>query len=395
MKIIKDDLSNQDLIVDRVYGGSRKGNYSDEFLSKLLGVDNGAGFRCLGSPRTDPSTLRILVLQTSFSELDWPDSIDISTGLFTYYGDNREAGDLHETKRDGNKILRNLFDYAHNTDISTRFPLIFLFGKTGTYRDAKFLGLAVPGAKDMSSDEDLTAVWRVTADGVRFQNYKSTFTILDIPVVDRRWIKDAQNGNALSSPFASKTWLDWIQKRIYKPLEVEQPSGARTRKEQTDLTKEQHQVIELLHRSFKDRPTDFERVAAKIVEYALPNAHSIELTRPWRDGGRDALGKYRVFQGLGGIDVKFAMEAKCFSLNNSVGVREASRLISRIKHRQFGVIVTTSFVGKQAYCEIIQDEHPVVVICAVDIAKILKKKFVHLGDIEKWLEEVEDESLYF
>jgi hypothetical protein len=33
------------------------------------------------------------------------------------------------------------------------------------------------------------------------------------------------------------------------------------------------------------------------------------------------------------------------------GVREMSRLISRLRHRQFGVLVTTSYVDNQAYRE--------------------------------------------
>ena len=52
MNIISDNLSEQDLRVDCVYGGSRNGNYSDDPLPKLLNVDNGAGFRCLGTSRT-------------------------------------------------------------------------------------------------------------------------------------------------------------------------------------------------------------------------------------------------------------------------------------------------------------------------------------------------------
>lgn len=45
----------------------------------------------------------------------------------------------------------------------------------------------------------------------------------------------------------------------------------------------------------------------------------------------------------------FAVETKCYDLNNSVGVKETSRLISRIRYIQFGVFVTTSFVDIQTY----------------------------------------------
>ena len=98
---------------------------------------------------------------------------------------------------------------------------------------------------------------------------------------------------------------------------------------------------------------------------------SIETTRARRDGGRDAIGKYRVGKELNGIELEFALEAKRYSMRNSAGVKETSRLISRIKHRQFGIFVTTSFVADQAYKEIIEDEHPILIISGKDIIDIL------------------------
>jgi hypothetical protein len=56
---------------------------------------------------------------------------------------------------------------------------------------------------------------------------------------------------------------------------------------------------------------------------------------------------------------------------NAVGVREVSRLISRIRHRQFGVLVTTSVVGRQAYEEVRKDKHPIIFLSGKDIAEIL------------------------
>ena len=77
----------------------------------------------------------------------------------------------------------------------------------------------------------------------------------------------------------------------------------------------------------------------------------------------------------------FAVEAKCYDLNNSVGVKETSRLISRIRHRQFGVFVTTSYVDIQAYKEIIEDEHPIAIIAGVDIIDILYQN--EITDLDK------------
>lgn len=112
------------------------------------------------------------------------------------------------------------------------------------------------------------------------------------------------------------------------------------------------------------------------------------MTRPWRDGGRDALGYYVI--GTGGkanypLRIDCALEAKCYSENNSVGVREMSRLISRIRYRQFGVMLTTSYVDTQAYKEVIEDGHPILIMSASDIAYVLRKNAITSTNIDDWL----------
>jgi hypothetical protein len=101
------------------------------------------------------------------------------------------------------------------------------------------------------------------------------------------------------------------------------------------------------------------------------------ITRASVDGGRDAIGRYLL--GLPGDPVyaEFSLEAKCFhpgideTSPNTVGVREVSRLISRIRHRQFGVLVTTSAIARQAYEEVREDRHPIIFFSGRDIADIL------------------------
>ncbi len=118
----------------------------------------------------------------------------------------------------------------------------------------------------------------------------------------------------------------------------------------------------------------------------LPRIVSLDLTRPTRDGGRDGIGKYKLGDGASAVDVSFALEAKCCGLGSSVGVKELSRLISRLRHRQFGVLVTTSFVADQAYKEIKEDEHPIIVICASDIVNLLKNVGISTeSDVRFWL----------
>lgn len=379
-----DSLGSVDLVVDMVYGGSRNGNASDDPLPHLLGVDNGAGFRHLGQ-RPEVRTLKLLALKTSFADVNWPDSLDSENGLFVYYGDKRKPGDLHQTPRQGNLMLRNLFDEAHNQQQSHHFPPIFLFGNTGTYRDVRFIGLAVPGAPGMSGDDDLVAVWRTTEDGTRFQNYKATFTILDIPVISRKWLMEIQQGKAVNSPHAPKAWLDWVDGRKFTPLKSTPTSNVRSKQQQLPDTPELLEYIQTIYDYYKDDPYAFERCAMELARLFMPNINHWELTRPWRDGGRDALGTYRIGHGAGAIDVEFALEAKCYNLDHGVGVKPLSRLLSRLRHRQFGILVTTSYLDSQAYQELADDGHPVVVITAKDIAVKLKEKFGSAAKVMAWL----------
>jgi ABC-type lipopolysaccharide export system ATPase subunit len=85
--------------------------------------------------------------------------------------------------------------------------------------------------------------------------------------------------------------------------------------------------------------------------------------------------------------VDFAIEAKCYGANNSVGVREVSRLISRLRHRQFGVIITTSWLHDQAYKEIVEDGHPVMILAGRDVVELLRETGLHDSSaVQTWLE---------
>nr|WP_272210223.1 restriction endonuclease [Marinicella sp. W31]MDC2876087.1 restriction endonuclease [Marinicella sp. W31] len=126
-------------------------------------------------------------------------------------------------------------------------------------------------------------------------------------------------------------------------------------------------------RTFEGEPVKFERCAGRIAELLLGQVTQIDITRPTQDGGRDAVGKYRIGGAANGVEVEFAMEAKCYAPHVSVGVKELSRLISRLRHRQFGLLITTSFVAAQAYQEIKDDDHPIIVVSARDIAEILEQ----------------------
>jgi hypothetical protein len=375
-------LRNADLMVDRIYAGGRKGNASDDPLPHLIGVSNQGGFRYVGS-KDHP---RLVVLTSTMSDPDWPDSLDRETGIFTYYGDNKKPGhELHDTPRFGNLLLRNMFHAAHG-GIAERalVPPVFVFANTGSWRDVEYLGLFVPGAERLDASHDLVAVWKEKS-GKRFQNYQAKFTALDTQIVPKQWLSALKKGDARLEQ-SPPPWRAWVERGIYRPLKAPRTVEHRSREEQLPTDKLGFARIAFIQKYFAEDPIRFEACAAKIAELMIGAIAAIDLTRPTRDGGRDAIGKFRIGKGASAVLVDFALEAKCYDLGNSVGVKELSRLISRLRHRQFGVLVTTSYVATQAYQEIKQDQHPIVIISARDILDVLRASGISTDDeIAKWL----------
>jgi len=382
VRIPREQLSTADIMIDAVYEGHRRGNAGDDPLAPLLGVSNQGGFRHLG-PREQP---RLLVITSSMTEPDWPDSLDLETGLFTYYGDNRKPGrELHRTPRWGNQMLRDLFGRAHATPSQRdAVPPVLVFRTAGTYRDVRFLGLAVPGAAGLPATEELVAIWRHVV-GQRFQNYKAVFTILNVPSLTRAWIEDIRNGAPITANAPSE-WLAWIKSGQPTPLRSVPTLSHRTKEQQVPASAEDKRMLTAVYQAFRERPHEFEACAAALAEMLLLGIVSIDLTRLSRDGGRDAIGRFRIGSDVTAIGVEFALEAKCYDPQSSVGVRETSRLISRLRHRQFGILVTTSYVNAQAYKEIQEDNHPVLIISGNDITAILKRAGMRdTSAVENWL----------
>lgn len=380
-------LAHTDLFVDAVYESSHDGQIAGEALNTLLpGVGNQGGFRPAGRGEDK----RLVVLFTTGEDKDWPDTLDLNTGQFVYFGDNKTPGhDLHDTQKGGNKILRRAFELLHATPPNRALiSPFFIFKKHQTEqgsRSVQFKGIAVPGYPGMSATEDLVAVWKTT-QGQRFQNYKSTFTVLDIATLSRQWINDILAGNA-NSENAPDVWKNWVDRGHYQPLKSEPTTIIRSEAEQTPDTPLKRIILKAVW-SYFDHQDDsekkrlafvFERFAARLFQMHDHRVIVDEITRGVMDGGRDAIGRYLLGLSDDPVYAEFSLEAKCYRPSidglavNRVGVKEVSRLISRIRHRQFGVLVTTSVVHKQAYQEVREDRHPIVFISGRDIAEILIK----------------------
>jgi hypothetical protein len=391
-----DELEHAPLIIDAIYK-SKSTLFGDGPIGKLLPkVGNQGGFRVV--KRQDNSNqLAYIVLYTTGTEIDWPDSLDLETGIWRYFGDNRTPGkSLHDTPAKGNHYLREIFSKIDSPTERANIPPFLIFQWAGNLFDAKFLGIAVPGNPNIPPDRELNAIWRSTK-GNRFQNYEAYFSVLDTgrEEVSKEWLRKLITDHANSLSLAPATWKQFIEfgrpgvKPLLSPRSTEVPS----KEQQLPQLANDKKLLQKIRDHYKDNPFGFELCSTKLVQMMDNNFEQFELTRPWRDGGRDAIGRYKIGNNHNPLLVEFALEAKCYSAEVSVGVKPMSRLISRLRYRQFGVLVTTSYVHSQAYNEILDDGHPILVINARDIAKILRDQGINYQNVDTWLNQIDQESI--
>lgn len=396
MECLFENLSSSDLVVDCIYKGGNVSNMSAEPFHKLIpGCENAGGFR--KKLREDGSgKYAYVVLYTSMEELEWPDYLDTETGVFRYYGDNREPGrELTDTKKKGNKILETVFALLNEGTHLEDIPPFLVFKKTGNGRDIQFLGLAAPGNPSISPDRDLVAFWR-TMNDKRFQNYEAHFTILNTgeTAIPRKWIEMLIHDHKNSLQYAPPAWRKFVKegRNGIVPLKAPRLIKVPSKMDQLQSDIEGLTCLDMIRNHYAESPTGFEACATNIISKMDPNFVDFQLTRPWRDGGRDAIGYYSISSGSitnQPLKIDCALEAKCYSPTNSVGVKQMSRLISRIRYRQFGVMVTTSYVDSQAYREVVEDGHPILIVTATDIAGILRKNSINSSNMDEWLKSID------
>ena len=390
-------LNSADLVIDATYEGNRndpKMQQGSEPLHHLIpGLENAGGFRRRKS--SDGLRLVALVLTSTGGEIEWPDELDPYTGVYTYYGDNRSPGkDLHDTTKRGNQELKKMFELANgDADERAKCPIILLFERGQQGRDMVFKGLAVPGTKLKSESDDLVAIWKMS-QGQRFQNFRAKFTVLDTGTISGEWIRRVFSERVFNpdEEGVPPVLSDWVHTGKIKPLLAERDHSARSLTDQAPRAGLASDLIETILNYCSSDPFLFEPIAAAVWQLSCAQPIEYELTRRYRDGGRDAVGYMLLGPISDVVRVSFSLEAKCYRFPNSkVGVKEMSRLISRLKHREFGVLVTTSVVDKQAYEEVRSDGHPIVILSGQDIAEVLLKNGIN--DRTKLLDWIVKEHL--
>ena len=165
----------------------------------------------------------------------------------------------------------------------------------------------------------------------------------------------------------------WIERGLIRPLESPRNIQYRTKEQQLPATERDAELLGVIRDYFRTDPYAFESCAIELWRMHAREPITFVATRRSVDGGRDAYGWYYIGPDADRIRLEWSLEAKLYGPTNGVGVRETSRLISRLRHREFGVFVTTSFLTKQAYEELRGDRHPVVVLTGRDITDVLKR----------------------
>ena len=394
---------NNSLRIDSLYRITNDWKKSEDEFNKFFrfgdgkGINNTSGFR--PKSRSDIKSTSILdcafcVLVTNYGEREWPDELNPETGQFTYYGDNREPGAaIDSTQVGGNRFLQKIFESLHSQSRTLIHPVLcFESVKILNKSYMKFLGIAVPGAQGLSATDDLVAVWKIR-EGQRFQNYRSIFTILKEELVQKEWLEDLIRGvPSQESIYCPKTWSFFVKTGIYKALECEKSVSPRNKKEQQPSTKNEKRVLDYLFNELTDR--EFEYASAEIVKLLDPSFKNLFVTRASRDGGRDVIAEYYLGHADHQIKLSAYIEAKKWKLDASIGVKPMMRLISRLKHRDIGVFITTSFFDKQVQKELIEDGHPVMLISGGDIARLLIKS--DLSDQESlcaWVDSIKHRAM--
>lgn len=219
------DLPSLDLIRGSIYESGPGNSFGDDPLHKILPVGNLGGFRYTG--RIGVPGLKIVALLTDPREKTWPDLFTPERRIFTYYGDNKIAGqDIHDTPKHGNKILRSIF-CAYESGRGSDLPLILAFQKTGHRRDVRFEGLLVPGTCSTDPANDLTTYWDESEDSQgRFENYKANFTVLPDEPVTRQCINafnsplHTQEERMATVPSSLRAWCEggWDSVDVSEPL---------------------------------------------------------------------------------------------------------------------------------------------------------------------------------
>lgn len=204
-----EELEKAPLIVGAIYQSKESSDIKYEPISTLfkgLGIGNMGGYR----PKTK-AIPPFAILYTTGKEKEWPDIFIPETGVMEYFGDNRSPEkDLLDTPL--NSMLTKCFELLEGSEEERKkVPPFLIFKKVGEkYRHVQFLGLAVPGMKDVNPSKCLRLITDIK-DNKSYQNYLIYLTVVNVREISWDWLQALKNDPNNHMKLAPKQWLDFVK----------------------------------------------------------------------------------------------------------------------------------------------------------------------------------------
>lgn len=298
MRFKYEELSSAPFLINSIYeGGAKKNPAADDPLTKLFklngfikSVGNRGGFRKSRKEINGKITNEIAysVIFSSKKVKEWPNTYDESTGIFIYYGDNREPGNNYlSTKQKGNAWLKDIFEKAYGPfEARKTIPPMFVFESTGVGLNLEFLGVAVPGVKGKTMNQSLELKTYGKSQN-QFQNYKANLTIINIEPegISRAWLAQLKDINGDTLKYAPKEWVNFIKNGpdSVTPINSEHVVTIdNTRDVVLESEKQYLQKVRTTQGRFRECLLE-EGINCKICGMNIPELLVASHIKPWRD----------------------------------------------------------------------------------------------------------------
>lgn len=299
---------------------------------------------------------------SSLVENPWEDKVDYANAEIKYWGDAKFSNTKGIDDWNGNKVVRKIFDKSVDKG-SSDFATPFLHFSKPKKGEVIFNGLCV------LDNLELNWFWD-EVEKTPIQNYLMHLRILDCAEVDIDWLHDRAAAHSLKSldkgSLSPTSWNNYKSGRL-RPLKIFKKE---IKSPESQLPKNVED-IDFLNGLTKYDPYDFEKIIVGLFTQFGQVVHNISGTKRTRDGGFDFFGEFKLSSILE-YKIKFRGEVKKWAIAKTVGPKDISRLVARLKRGEYGIFVTTSTFSKQAQEEVLIDGYPVKLISGIDLVNMFK-----------------------
>lgn len=374
------------------------------------GINPTAPIAAVDGPRRPVILLRSSPWKAGTVQTPWHDDFDLDNGHVRYFGDHKIESQSPVGQTPGNKALLDQFTLHNATTRQQRelaAPLLLFRSVTRNGQQkgyVEFCGLGVLERAERISQRDRR--------GHNFANYVFDVALLDLRPEDEQldwhWVqarRDRSVSMSESLARAPESWRRWVKAGNQALPQLRRRVATRqvhTLKEQRPLPgSAQAADLTTVYDYFHNRKHAFEHVAAAVTAQIIraPGTTYIDgwLTRPASDGGADFIG--RMDAGSGVAVTKFVVfgQAKCVAPGrSSISAEQVARVTARLKRGWMGAYVTTDAYSPAAQIEVVEDQHPMLLISGLTVAQQLRNiaETSHGGDIKRCIDSMVEHSPY-